>query len=67
MPCRERYGGPLIALDLLRQGERRPREGLLAAQYAAATQFLNQQVRIGSSAVSQPALSRSHLSRATLP
>eukprot|EP00887_Chlorella_sp_A99_P005395 scaffold1.g5395.t1 len=38
---RARYGSPLVALNLVKQEERRPRESLLGQEYAAAVAHIN--------------------------
>ena len=45
-PCSrsERYGAPVIVLNLVKQQERRPRESVLAAEFAAAVAYLNRRL-----------------------
>lgn len=41
----ERYGGPILVFDLIRQVEKRPRETVLGAALAEAITALRQQLR----------------------
>ena len=41
----ERYGGPILVFDLIRQVEKRPRETVLGAALAEAVAALQQQLR----------------------
>ena len=41
----ERYGGPILVFDLIRQVEKRPRETVLGAALAEAITALQQQLR----------------------
>ncbi len=36
-----RYGSPLLALNLVKQNERRPRESLIGDAFGDAVQFIN--------------------------
>lgn len=38
----DRYGTPIVALNLIKQKERTPREGKLGAEFSAAIDYLNQ-------------------------
>lgn len=58
---RQRYGGPLVVLNLVKSAEKRPRETILRRELHSAINYLNQNVRAHTGPCSPPPCASSNV------